>query len=373
MPPRSRFPIPAFLLLAAFLTGCSAGRGSLMAEEGIAQQPPSDVVTRVLMAPFYFEGTPKGLDIYTDTDLFKRGAEAYDLSEWKRSYNHYRNVIDKFPDSPYRILSFYNAGLSLEKLGLDERALDHYLATAQLLDPEVALMGDVWRRVGALHERAGQWAEAEAAFHKLLARQDLDIEERWQAESRIAIAAVYRADTPAAIRAVEALAGRYERFLAERPFVDNQWLARAWFALGEVHGRRMNRIQLALPKSEMERLLNEKAEELLRAQHYYMRTLQIRNAEWATAAVYQIGANYEAFYRALNTAPLPPELNEEERRIYTEELRMATDPVRRKAIIAYDRIITFANELALRSDWVEKSRERIVELRTAGRFLDTTP
>ncbi|MCB9644507.1 MAG: hypothetical protein H6728_15650 [Myxococcales bacterium] len=67
--------------------------------------------------------------------------------------------------------------------------------------------------------------------------------------------------------------------------------------------------------------LDDKARNLLRAQRLYLQTIKLRHAEWALAAVYQIGKMYEEMYEAMMKAPIPTELNKEEKAIYVQELR----------------------------------------------------
>jgi tetratricopeptide (TPR) repeat protein len=353
------------LILAAF--GCAGTQ-----PRPAAVSPPDGeartAVERVEMSPFYFEGTPQGLDIYTDTDLFHRAADAYDMGEWRRAFNLYRKIIDKFPDSPYRILSFYNAGLSLVRLRDESRALDYFRATEELISPRAALMQDVWFQMGAIYENSAKWEDAALMFAQLAEHEDIPEKDAWQYRARAAVAEAY-AEKPGAVEALEEFVRMYRAFLRPMPLADRQWLARAQFSLGEVHFRSFQAIRLRLPQERLEADLNRKAELLLRAQHHYMGTLQIQDVHWATAAVYRIGLAYEEFYFALNRAPVPPELNDEEVVVYREELLKATEPVREKAIAAYDRIISFANRLSIHTDWVDQARDRVVELRTAGRFL----
>ncbi len=364
----------AALLLALAIAGCAGNRPVPDLAVAPSQPQAPGAVERVQMAPYYFDYGPEGLDIYTDTDLFRRAAAAYDVREWKKAFNLYRRIIDKFPDSPYRVLAFYNGGLCLEQLREDERALEYYRATRELIGADAALNQDVLLHMGILHERGGRWGEAAGVFDELALRPELEADQvlAWRARAGIAALNAHGADeTPAADSAIESLEtviGDFRRYLKGQPYADNEWLARAEFALGEAHHRRFAAVTLALPQDRMETDLNRKAEALLRAQRHYMRTLQIHNEVWATAAVYRIGHNYEEFYRALHAAPLPPDLTEEERVVYREELREMTEPVRKKAIIAYDRIIRFANRLALQTEWVDRARERLVELRSLGEF-----
>lgn len=324
----------------------------------------------VQMAPFYFEGGANGLDIYTDTDLFRRAADSYDAGDWKAAFNIYRKIIDKFPGSDYRILAFFNAGLCLEQLSEYPKAAEYFLATRELTPGDAALGRDIGTHLGTVYERMSLWNEAQAVFEQVSEREDISEEDRYQFLSRAKVAAAYADSGNGGLEDLESFIDQYQRFLAKRSDIDNEWLARARFSMGEVYFRRFRAITLQLPQEKLQADLEDKAAELLRAQSQFMRTLQIKNAEWATAAVYRIGLGYEEFYHALNNAPVPTDLDDLERTVYIQELRVATEPVRKKAIVAYDRIIAFSNRLTIRTEWVEKARQRVVELRTLGRFTE---
>lgn len=359
----------AYPVAAALLAACAGAPVRHSPGASAAQSRPS-ALAAVQMSPFYFEGGAAGLDVYTDSDLFRRAGDAYDAADWKAAFNIYRKIIDKFPGSDYRILSYFNAGLCLEQLGENEKAVQYYLATAELTPPNAALGRDIGFHLGTVYERLSRWDEAAGAFADLLEREDLSEDERWQADGRRLMALGFHEASDDNIDNLERFANKYAKYLEKQPGADNEWLARARFSLGEIHFQQFRQVALTLPQDKLQQDLERKAELLLRAQSHYMKALQIKNVEWATAAVYRIGLGYEEFYYALNNAPVPPELDEEERGVYLEELRAATDPVRTKAIIAYDRIIRFANRLAVHTDWVEKARQRVVELRTVGRFVE---
>jgi tetratricopeptide (TPR) repeat protein len=360
------------LAAAALWLAACAGAGPRVTPSGAAasRAPAEKALPRVEMSPFYFEGGAAGLDVYTDTDLFRRAGDAYDAADWKGAFNLYRKIIDKFPGSDYRILAFFNGALCLEQVAEYDRALDYFRATSELVPPGAALERDIDAHLGGVYERLGRYAEAAAAYERVQGRDEIGDEERWQFRARMLTARVFADDRDDNLAALDDFIAQYVKFMESRPFADTEWLAKARFSLGDVYYRRFRAIALVLPEEKLRTDLEAKAEALLRSQNQFMRTLQIKNVEWATAAVYRIGLGYEEFYHALNNAPVPPGLDAEEQKVYVDELREATEPVRKKAIMAYERIISFSNRLAVRTDWVEKAKQRVVELRTLGRMLD---
>ena len=93
-----------------------------------------------------------------------------------------------------------------------------------------------------------------------------------------------------------------------------------------------------------------------------MRTVRALDPAWATAAVYRIGFAYESFYADLVSAPAPKELDSEESTIYFEEVRSALGPVKRKAEMAYQRIIRFSKQYGVETDWIRRAEDRLSRL-----------
>src|SRR5690606_35296221 len=85
---------------------------------------------------------------------------------------------------------------------------------------------------------------------------------------------------------------------------------------------------LPIPEGEVEvqhRALERKAQHILSAQREYFNVMQHRNAHWAAAAGYRIGAMYDRLWEEIMAAPTPPPRNPlppgtEE--VYREEYRL---------------------------------------------------
>src|SRR5205823_1035491 len=95
-----------------------------------------------------------------------------------------------------------------------------------------------------------------------------------------------------------------------------------------------------------------KAELLLSTQGRYVDVARIRHPGWATAAGYQMAMLYREFYDALIAAPIPPELSDEAKKIYVEELRKQIEPLLRKAIRAHELTQGVAERFGIDNEWV---------------------
>ena len=82
-------------------------------------------------------------------------------------------------------------------------------------------------------------------------------------------------------------------------------------------------------------MLDEKAKLLEQARQIYLDVVTYQSPEWATAALLRIGQGYEAFAKSMREAPVPKDLNAEEKQVYRDELEKLTVVIEDKAIDAY--------------------------------------
>ena len=82
-------------------------------------------------------------------------------------------------------------------------------------------------------------------------------------------------------------------------------------------------------------MLEEKAKLLEQAKGIYLDVVTYQSPEWATAGLLRIGQGYEAYAKAMRNAPVPKDLNEEEKQVYRDELEKVVVVIEDKAIDAY--------------------------------------
>ena len=97
------------------------------------------------------------------------------------------------------------------------------------------------------------------------------------------------------------------------------------------------------------------------------------HAYWATAAGYKIGALYERLYDEILKVPSPPDISEEEKEIYREELIKKVSVLLRKSLTAFRKVCKVAKRIQVENEWVEKSQasmERLLEVLTRSGHLE---
>ena len=107
----------------------------------------------------------------------------------------------------------------------------------------------------------------------------------------------------------------------------------------------------------MRKDLKAKALALQKIRNRYTEVLKIGAGKYGIAALCRIGMAYQEFAKALFAAPIPPNLTEDQREIYTAELQNQAFPIEEKAIEAYEKSVAKSFELGVYSKWTLKAQE----------------
>jgi hypothetical protein len=96
---------------------------------------------------------------------------------------------------------------------------------------------------------------------------------------------------------------------------------------------------------------------MLLARDRYIKTVDYKNAFWATAAVYQIGLMYKEFWDAFMAVPIPPELKPEAVKVYVEEVNKNSElrKLIEKSLLYHQRNIEMAKNGNVHTIWVDAS------------------
>ena len=150
-----------------------------------------------------------------------------------------------------------------------------------------------------------------------------------------------RATTPrakeAAAKALAALngGGKHAQGERERGEDASYYAAEARYIQGELVFRDYERIKIAGKPRQLAKVLEEKAKRLEEAKAIYLDVVTYKSPEWATAGLLRIGQGYEAYAKAMRNAPVPKDLNAEEKQMYRDELEKVVVVIEDKALDAY--------------------------------------
>lgn len=314
------------------------------------------------LPPVLIEGAPKGWKSWTADQLFAAGNDAYDEGDWATAIGHYDRIVRAFPDdSEFVPAALFNGALSLEHLQRVDEAEAWFAALIDRHPGHALATNAAWNLLD-LREKRQAWPEALRVLRGLRLLE-LQAAEQLELDAREAIALAVLEPNDERLERLEALAVDLGRAQRAGQQLGRDVQARVFWTIGEIWLGRSQAVVVEPDGSQLERQLETKSEYLLRAQDGYLRTIRALDPHWATAAVFRIGFAYETFYGDLVNAPAPKALGERDRAIYFEEVRRVLVPVRRKAEMAYERIIGFSRRYAFESAWVTRAEEHLARLR----------
>jgi PAS domain-containing protein len=130
-------------------------------------------------------------------------------------------------------------------------------------------------------------------------------------------------------------------------------------------------------QEQQKAILVRRAELLLDAMREYANTITHTssivntNPKWAAAAGYRIGAMYDKLWHDLMGAPVPQTLSEGAKEQYPKELAKLIKPLLRHAIRYWELTLMMAERTGGQGEWVEKTRADLE--RTRALLLEQPP
>lgn len=239
--------------------------------------------------------------------------------EWEAARGYYRWAAER-AHFDLALEAALRAAWCLEEMGAPERAAEEYARLAAVeRAPDDARAGARLRRVVCLF-RAGRVRRAAKELDRAI----------------VAYSAVPDPSAPLKTAAAEAR-----------------------FAAAEEKGRRFSSIVLEYPQRTLDKRVGRKLAALTEARAAYLAVVQIKDAEWAAAAVCRVGELYEELYRALLAVPPPPGLTAPQQKEYAVQVAAKAKPLRQEAFASYLQVVALAERVGLESVWTARSRERV--------------
>lgn len=329
---------------------------------GCAHAPPPREQS-VQMEPMVFQAHPGGsVEMVDAASLFARAGAAYGDKQFDTALDLFDRIVREYPDSRYVVPSLYNAGLALEAKGDLVAAADRYRRiTVEHPDAHDAL--DAWYRLGFVYAQAKNWPAAADTYAQILQRKDLGLADRLEAMARRGVAQFEQKDLVAAERTFRDEQAYYKAHETEERLDSDFFLAEGAYYLGEIAHQQYRALPVRLPERQMQKDLEAKARMLLVAQSRFLDAMRINNADWATAAGFQIGSLYHEFYDDLVGAPVPPALSGEARDVYLDEVKKQVKPLLQKAVSIHEKNVVMAERIGADNEWVRRSNAELEQLK----------
>ncbi len=299
-------------------------------------------------------------DFYDAESVFKKALALMKADRCAEALPLFDRVANEFPTNRYVSHALYNAGLCFQ---LQQRWASAAQRYERLLSevPGSPNVKHSYFQLAFLYLELERWEDALSMANRILARDDLDSDERAEAMSRRAEAWLGKRDLDEAAQAARATL-RFYRTRREEPISDPFFVASANFVLAETI--RLRSEAIIVPEAaalEQHEALERRARLLLEAQRAYFDTIKLADAYWTSAAGYHIGAMYDRFWSAIMTAPVPPpstRMNDDELALYRQEFRTKiasmVRPLIWHAVRYWELTLRLVGRTGLQTEWTSK-------------------
>ena len=295
------------------------------------------------------------------------------IADYPRAASFFRTLFDK--NESFAVEGFtsakdalYNSALYNEALGDTEAAVGDFTDYIALEDVDVAEKLAIRMRVAHLYRTNGMNDKAKAAFKSIYSDKavftsafDKVMEARahygrlLRAEGETKDMRSHFKDT---VKMFEKKKGSMDTESRARFFA-----AEMRFDLLEPTFSSYDAVKMPTNTKKAKKALEKKTRGLADLEKKYIAVLELKQGEWGIAALYRIGTLYGSFADALNNAPCPKKLDEDQCQIYKFGLQDRAYPLIDKAVEAFSSARNKSYELGLYTDFTNESLVELSRLR----------
>jgi cellulose synthase operon protein C len=301
--------------------------------------------------------------------LFNIGGNYHALAVYSEAAKFYEMFVANFPEHEDAEPALANASEFRYGLGHYDRAIKDYEKYLDLFGtkkPERAAVA--YFQIARIHEVREEDDEAVEQYRRFLRRFEDEGDFDRILKSHAAIG-MYHWDKGGdknrkrALQEFEKTLDIYESVPEDKrdELSDGRdAAARAKFMIGEDVYEDMEAITIASSdEEELQERLQEKMEVAEKAQSIFEEVILYRRPDWAIAALYRIGAQYQNFAETIRDSPVPDRLTYDQKEIYKGLLEDQASTVETKAVAAYKQAL----DVALEQNWFnEYSKRAEIEL-----------
>ena len=251
----------------------------------------------------------------------------------------YEQLAQKYPQNPHAADALRSAGVLRQSLGQHDKAIKHYGEYAKRYKDRSDAK-QVAFQAAVVREDQKDWrgaAAAFAAYAKTYPGDPRTVEAHArEADAQLQGGQRRRPRRTPPRRRCRAFNGGGKHHKANESAEDaSYWAAEARYIQGELVFRDYERLKIAGKPRQLAKVLEEKAKRLEEAKSIYLDVVTYKSPEWATAGLLRIGQGYEAYAKAMRNAPVPKDLNADEKQMYRDELEKVVVVIEDKALDAY--------------------------------------
>ncbi len=309
---------------------------------------------------------------YAPETLFNIGANYHALAVYSKAANFYEQFVKNFPDHEKAQEALANAATFRQGLGQYDRAISDFEKFLELFgdDPEYdKKVADVAFQIAKILEKQDKGWEALEQYREYVDTyaDKGTLDRLLQAHSNIGMFFWNHDDRDQALLEFERTLEVYNDLSDEQrtSLSDGRdAAARAKFMRGEDVYQEMAEITVeSSNEEELQRRFKDKLEVAQKAQKIYEEVIKFRRPDWAIAALFKIGAQYQNFAETVRNSPVPERLNYNQKEIYRGLLEDRASMVEAKAVDAYKRALSVAKKESWFNEYSRKAEVRLADLR----------
>jgi len=276
------------------------------------------------------------------------------------AYNKLKTIISK-EDRP---LLDYNIAVTYYKMNKLDKSLEIYLKLLNNKNIDNQFMIDIIINITEIYGKNKEWSKINKLLDKHYKNFNF-IDNKWDyielsVRYEVALYHENRFDD-AEFTSLKAYR-KFKKYRKIFPYLSREqryFLSMGYFFVGEITQQRFKNIKIEGNVKKMAKILDEKSELVLRAQNYYINSMNFKDKYWATASGYRIGEMYDVFYNQIVKAKINIKLTFEEKVIYKEELKLRIQNLLKKAIAIFEENIAMSERLSENNLWIKKTLERL--------------
>lgn len=298
---------------------------------------------------------------YYEPTFYKLGYYYEKIADFSNASKYYELYFDKLKKKTKEAGdAIYNAALFREATGDLKGAIANYQTYIKAF-PNNKDVTQVQMKIAAIYNEMKDYEKAKAIYRGIVSKpKEVTISEIIEAQYEMAMIYKKLGQIPAYEKELQALLKMAEKLkkgdATEKTFY---YIANARFLLTDSAFKNYLSLKLQLPESTMRKQLKEKTEKLDKLVKEYTAILQMGQGDVGIAALCRIGMIYQDFTKTLLEAPIPKNLNDEQREIYVAELQNMAFPVEEKAIEAYEKALAKSYELTIYNEYSKIAQERL--------------
>jgi len=355
-------PLLIFASITA-LTGC--------ATTNAAKETPKENKTETVIELFPTKiighrGEKPTSEIIDAIETYNEGVNAYKNRDYALAATKFRLVIKHFPGTPMANRSHFTLAATLVEMnGFAEAKglLETYLALHAKTDDDkissMYLLMDCYEKLRA-------WDD-EIKIGKMLEKNYPNLDASLQIElfARLGYANLNRGETLKAELSLNNATNIYLRAKGKNEYVAAYFVAAAYFYKGLLGEKKFAAMKLDNANYDLAfKSLDDKSNELLRAQQDFGMCILQGVPEWAAAAGFETGRLYESFYLEIVSQKIPlfAQKDEESKSIYQCMLKEFVFGVLRNAMRVYGEVVKLGERTETKNVWIDKTKERLDNL-----------